>query len=117
MIHVPGVKHKAADVASRYPAGSNHPDIMHLPDDIAVIEEEPSVPSLRDSRRSFMAGVYVVEDTSFHGCIDDIIKNTATSTLNAIQCVTWNHVKIETASDENMNQLLSIIVDTFKGYI
>jgi hypothetical protein len=111
MIHVPGIKHKAADVASRYPSRSNHPETMHLPDDIAMLEEEPSNPSLRDSRRSFMAGVYVVEDTSFHGCIDDIIRNSATSTLNYIQCVTWNRVKVETASDENMNQLVSIIED------
>ena len=111
MIHVPGIKHKAADVASRYPARSNHSESMRLPDDIALIEEEPSNPSLRDSRRSFMAGIYAVEDTSFHGGIDDIIKNSATSTLNYIQCVTWNRVKIETASDDNMNQLVSIIED------
>ena len=110
MIHVPGVKNKVADAASRYPSRIDT-DMLHLQDDISTITEDPSIPSLRDSRRSFMAGIYVVEDTSFHGSIDDIIKNSATSTLNAIQSVTWQRVKVHTASDENMNLLLSVIED------
>jgi len=111
MIHVPGVKHKVADVASRYPSASVTPDLMHLPDDVAAVSEDPSIPSLRDSRRSFMAGIFVIEDTNSHYSIDDIIRNSATSSLNAIQSVTWSRVRLETASDENMNTLLSLIDD------
>ena len=111
MIHVPGVKHKASDAVSRYPSGPNQPDKLELPDDVSAIAEDPSYPSLRDSRRSFMAGIRVMEDSSNCDDIDTIIKCYAISTLNSIRAVTWDRVKLETASDTNMNQLLSIIED------
>ena len=111
MTHIPGVKHKAADTASRYPSGSRNPDILELPDDMAYIEENPSIPSLRDCRRSFMAGIRVVEEPYSYDSIDDIIKRSAIFAMSTIQAVTWNRVKLETASDSNMNQLISIIED------
>jgi len=111
MIHVPGVKHKASDAVSRYPSGPNQPEKLELPDDLSAIAEDPSYPSLRDSRRSFMAGIRVMEDSSNCDDIDTIIKCYAISTLNSIRAVTWDRVKLETASDTNMNQLLSIIED------
>jgi hypothetical protein len=111
MIYVPGVKHKATDAVSRYPSGSIRPDKLELPDDIAALEEYPSYPSRRASQRSFMAGIRVMEDLSSHDDIDDIIKCSAVSSLSSIKAVTWNRVKLETASDTSMNQLLSIIED------
>ena len=109
MVHVPGVKHKAADTASRYPSGCRSPPIMELPDDVAAIEEYPSIPSLRDCRRSFMAGIRIVEDSFDYDSIDHILKICAINSLSEIQAVTWDRVRLETASDPSMNQLLSII--------
>lgn len=74
LVHVPGVKHKAADTASRYPSGCRSPPIMELPDDVAAIEEYPSIPSLRDCRRSFMPGIRIVEDSFDYDSIDHILK-------------------------------------------
>jgi hypothetical protein len=111
MIHVPGVKHKAADTASRYPCGSKNPDMLELPDDMAYIEEDPSTPSLRDYRRSFMAGIRVVEEPPVYDSIDELIRSSAISALGTIQAVTWNRVKLETSSDPIMNQLISILED------
>ena len=38
MVHIPGVRHKAADAISRHPTGPTNPDILTLPDDIADID-------------------------------------------------------------------------------
>ena len=81
MTHVPGVKHKASDAVSRYPSGPHEPDKLELPDDISAISE-------RDSRRSFMAGIRVMEELPDHDDIDTIIKCCGISTLNSIQAVT-----------------------------
>ncbi len=37
VVHVPGLKNKAADAMSRRPVGSTHPPLMNLPDDQATI--------------------------------------------------------------------------------
>ena len=36
MVHIPGVRHKAADAVSRHPTGTTKPDLLVLPDDIAA---------------------------------------------------------------------------------
>ena len=36
MVHIPGVRHKAADAVSRHPTGPINPSMMPLPDDIAA---------------------------------------------------------------------------------
>ena len=39
MIHIPGVRHKAADALSRHPTGLTSPAMLVLPDDIAAASE------------------------------------------------------------------------------
>jgi len=58
-----------------------------------------------------MGGIRVVEEPYSYDSIDDIIKRSAIFAMSTIQAVTWNRVKLETASDSNMNQLISIIED------
>lgn len=36
MVHIPGVRHKAADAVSHHPTGPTQPDMMILPDDVAA---------------------------------------------------------------------------------
>ena len=82
MTHVPGVKYKASDAVSRYSSGPHEPEKLELPDDISAILEHPSYPSMRDSLRSFMAGIRVMEELPDHDDIDTIIKCCGISTLN-----------------------------------
>ena len=42
MVHIPGMRHKAADAVSRYPTGSRLPELLHLPDDVASTSDSAS---------------------------------------------------------------------------
>ena len=81
IIHVPGLKHKVADCFSRHPIGD--PELLRLPDDI-----DEALP-----------------DT------EQVITSCSANSLNnlEIRSVTWQRVREETASDENMNELLNLI--------
>ena len=37
VVHIPGVKHRAADCISRHP--TNQPDLLHLQDDVAYVQQ------------------------------------------------------------------------------
>ena len=58
VIHIPGVKHRAADAISRHPTGE--PVKMDLPDDVAPLQDEiisADLPTLAELRTSFLAGI------------------------------------------------------------
>ena len=86
MVHIPGVRHKAADAISRHPTGTTTPDMLILPDDIAAATAAPAVlPQLASSALSTMA-------------------------------VTWDRVKLATTSNGDMTQLLDIIESGFPQF-
>ena len=79
IVHIPGVRHKAADALSRHPTGP--PTKLVLPDDIPDTESD----------------------------VDHQVQTSAVSALSSIQCVTWPKVREATGSDTDLNRLLSII--------
>ena len=109
MIHVPGVRHKAADAMSRHPTG--HPEKMHLTDDIALIETavlDTDLPDLVDIRKSFLSGIRTTEAAS-HDNIDNTIQASAVASLKSLQAVTWDRVRLTTSSDPEMVSLIAIL--------
>ena len=68
LVHIPGVKHRAADAISRHPTGE--PVKMDLPDDVASLQDDilsADLPTLAELRTSFLAGIRsgeVFEDTT-----------------------------------------------------
>ena len=101
MVHIHGVKHLATDALSRYPTGTTHPAKMHLGDDISSAAHQT------DARHTFLDGIRNTE--THHAEVDSTAIMTATSSLSALQSVTWERVRTATASDENMNQLIDIV--------
>ena len=95
MVHIFGVKHLATDALSRYPTGTTHPAKMHLGDDISSAAHQT------DARHTFLDGIRNTE--THHAEVDSTAIMTATSSLSALQSVTWERVRTATASDENMN--------------
>ena len=55
MVHIPGVRHKAADAISRHPTGTTTPDMLVLPDDIAATAAPAVLPQLATSGHSWPA--------------------------------------------------------------
>lgn len=103
MVHIPGIKHCAADTISRHPTGD--PVKMPLTDDVASLHSSPCLfPSSLDGIRCPAPQIELVDDTSF-----------SAFTLHSapIQSVTWDRVRDATSSDENMFLLSSIIDNGF----
>ena len=109
VIHIPGVKHRAADAISRHPTGE--PVKMDLPDDVAPLQDEiisADLPTLAELRTSFPAGIRcgeVFEDTTELSVQNSAIS--ALSSLCSVMAITWD--RVATNSDEVMVKLIEII--------
>jgi len=104
IIHIPGVKHRATDCLSRHPV--NEPVQLILPDDVATVNADLS----RTSSRPSLLSVLRTNDTHAYTGEEENV-STAISTLGAlsIQSVTWERVRIMTASDDDMIVLADLI--------
>ncbi|XP_060605955.1 uncharacterized protein LOC132758355 [Ruditapes philippinarum] len=103
MIHIPGVKHLAADGVSRHPTGKS--EKLSLQDDIASIN---NVPSLRHVLLPTLPSTYsILNDND----VDTCISASAVCSLDslALKAVTWDRVRTATSSDDNMHELLNLI--------
>ena len=86
LVHVPGVKHKAADAVSRQPSGSPHPKKLFLADDVANICQ--------------------VEEAAHE---DQWIKHAQIAALSEIKSLTWEKVQDANINDVTMKSLMEAI--------
>lgn len=79
-----------------------------LPDDVAALEDSTTFLSHLSPNQDFLAGIRVMEESTD---IDDenMRKCYAAAALTPLQAVTWDDIRTATASDEHLNQLLTII--------
>ncbi|KAK3097883.1 hypothetical protein FSP39_014138 [Pinctada imbricata] len=99
VIHIPGIKHRAADCVSRHP--TSDPELLYLPDDSQSTIESTYTPNSLDIIRCYEDS----DDT------DTVLIASAACSLGSlsIKSVTWDRVRLETASDNNMHLLLQLI--------
>ena len=108
MVHIPGAKHRAADSVSRYPSGA--PVKMTLEDDIGCFINYPE-----DTRHAPPSGLTLAakSETERLSCdaLEEATVATAIAAISAadLRAVTWERVKLETASDPEMHALVSIV--------
>ena len=95
IVHIPGKKNLTADVVSRYPTGDPHPGVAFLQDDLYDSDSNDLESSITGNAVCSLAAV------------------TTTSTLAAVQAVTWNDVQEQTAGDPIMMSLTNMILDGF----
>ena len=117
MIHIPGVRHKAADALSRHPTGSTSPEMLVLPDDIAAATEIPTPLPASTAGHSFLAGLRSDENPlkSCSTTLDSQLASSATSALQTM-AVTWDRVRLATTGDQDMATLLHIIESGFPQF-
>lgn len=117
MIHIPGVRHKAADALSRHPTGSTSPEMLVLPDDIAAASETPTPLPASAAGHSFLAGLRSDENPpkSCSTTLDNQLVYSATSALQTM-AVTWDRVRLATTGDQDMATLLHIIQSGFPQF-
>ena len=115
MVQIPGVQHRAADAVSRHPTDPANPDMMLLPDDIAV-SGTSAIPTLfNPSGHSFLSGIRCRESAAPYTSIDDELASLMSSSLNTL-ATTWDRIKVATASNTSMVQLISIIESSFPEF-
>lgn len=108
ILHVPGLKNKAADAMSRRPVGPTQPTLMHLPDDHAAIVSDfplgthPEILSLL--RRVEPVDTNEAETDNLAWCA---------AGLASLRSVTWDRVREATTSDSDMRTLEEMAADGF----
>ena len=100
IVHIPGIKHLAADATSRYPSGPSDRNHLPLRDDRDEQDDSPV------NMCEMLAGLRCTEEPQVN--VDLPIHDSAIGALTH-SSVTWQRVKQETATDTNMSQLLEMI--------
>ena len=105
--HIPGLRHAAEDAVSRKPVGK--PTILTLPDDIASVHPTSnSLPSL-GLPHPFLSAIRTYEQDS----ATQICMQTDSGPTEVIKSVTWDDIRLATASDPTIIALTNIIEDGF----
>ena len=105
MVYIPGVRNSTSDALSRYPSGPHNPPGMSLPD--AVSAPPPRIPL------SLMAGLSIdASDATAEMDEDDLVASLC-STLESRLPITWQRLKEETTSDDDLQLLLTTIEEGF----
>ena len=105
MVYVPGIKHRAADGISRHPTGE--PLKMTIPDHIAYIKHE-----CPDSAYSLQSLAFLTAGNTLHtNDVNNQVIFSVASSLNSqgLNAVTWEMVRIATASNSTMHCLVELI--------
>ena len=105
--HIPGITHKAANATSRHPVSEAIK--LLLPDDVALLEDIGDPSSCKEYRFAFLSAISIAETSPLYDDHESSLQQFTVATINSLQSVTWTHVRLATASNDDMNQLLSII--------
>ena len=105
--HIPGIKHKAADATSRHPVSEAIK--LLLPDDVALLEDIGDPLSRKEHRLTFLNAISIAETSPSYDDHESSLQQFTVAAINSLQSVTWTRVRLATASNDDMNQLLSII--------
>ena len=94
IVHVPGIRHHAADAISRHPTGES--DQLLLPDDIAAI-----------TPHSFLSAIRSYHEEESEVCAQ------FNESMSIIESITFADVRIATTGDQLMSHLLELIEEGF----
>ena len=102
IVHVPGVRHAAADSVSRHPVGlETH---MTLPDDVASF----NIVTADHYHHNVLAAIRTVDEITTEVCHQSAITQT-----EIIKSVTWDDIRLSTSSDPLMSILVQTIEEGF----
>ena len=114
VVHIPGLRHVAADAVSRKPVGD--PTTLALPDDIASMARTRKPPSdhpISDPTPTLPHSFLSTIRTHRQDDAPQICTHTDPAPVEVIKSVTWDDIRLETASDATMVSLSNTIEDGF----
>ena len=80
-----------------------------LPDDVALLEDISDPLSRKEHHLTFLNAISIAETSPSYDDHESSLQQFTVAAINSLQSVTWTHVRLATASNDDMNQLLSII--------
>nr|KAG5706167.1 hypothetical protein BaRGS_025789 [Batillaria attramentaria] len=107
VVHIPGVRHAAADAVSRNPVGD--PVTLALPDDVAATLSPTDLSPGPDLPHSFLFNIRTHDPDSTH----PVCSQTDPLPTEVVKSVTWDDVRHATSSDPTMTDLSTAIEDGF----
>ena len=106
VVHIPGIRHAAADAVSRHPVGK--PEPLSLPDDVAILHAPSDQHCQPELPHDFLVATRIhAEDTA------QVCTQTSSAPLDLIKSISWDDVRLATASDSSFSPLLDIIEHGF----
>ncbi|RUS74671.1 hypothetical protein EGW08_017577 [Elysia chlorotica] len=107
VVHIPGIRHAAADAMSRKPV--SEPCMLTLPDDVAAL-----LPSIIPSIEPCLPQTFLQTIcTHFQDDSTQVCSQTDSTPTELVKSVTWDNVRLATASDPIMIALSKTIEDGF----
>ncbi|KAJ8373500.1 hypothetical protein SKAU_G00040800 [Synaphobranchus kaupii] len=106
IIHIPGMRNKAADAMSRRPVGTTRPSLMDLPDDNAAV-----VTHLPPSTHTGVLSLLRQAGPEDGGDAEEDDLAWCAAGLESLRSVTWDCVREATSSDGEMRTLEAMAAD------
>lgn len=107
VVHIPGLRHAAADAVSRNPVGN--PATLVLPDDVASMAPTTDPPPTPGLPQAFLSAIRIREQDG----APQVCAHTDSAPVEVIKSVTWDDIRLATASDPTMIALSNTIEDGF----
>ena len=102
MVHIPGIRHAAADSVSRHPVGEPAP--LTLPDDVAPVSAVTNYSQPPELPHDFIAAIRIHDPDPVQIC-----SQSAFPPAKVIRSITWDDVRVATSSDQTMCKLTEFI--------
>ena len=107
VVHIPGIRHTAADALSRNPVGD--PATLSLPDDVASVTSPASINPWLNLPQHLLSAIRTHESFAIsQTCSKDDLQNT-----EIVKSITWDDIRLATTSDPTMIALSNAIEDGF----
>ena len=101
IVHIAGIRNKAADAVSRHPGSSPRTEKLNLPDDNALIAVHTPLTIHHDILAAIRSPY---EETPAY-----TTPQTKLAALDSLRAVTWDRVREATSSDPQMHTLIELI--------
>ena len=95
------------DATSRHPVSEAIK--LLLPDDVVLLEDISDSSSCKEHCLTFLNAISIAETSPPYDDHESSLQQFTVAAINSLQSVTWARVHLVTASNDDMNQLLSII--------
>ena len=114
IVHVPGRKHLGPDAASRYPSGA--PKKMELAGEPPETDMTGSIEdqsNRNEIRTSVFEGLRIHEEDDDEQSLECCLVSKTMAALSTIPVLTWNDIRLTTASNPELVELSKVIEEGF----